>query len=608
MSPLRRWPTFLNRRAVVESPAAHNYLLFSSVGDQSRHGDWWLSSPEEKLFDLAICYYGDRPTFSKANITYYSERKGLKLPNFFHTMEGIWEKYTNVLLLDDDIEISTLALNRFFQICSECDFWLAQPAFTADSAVSHPMLTVLSGSQFRYVNFVEVGMLCFSRNALSRCIHTFPDAATGFGADMLFPQLLSDVGRRPVEVLPRKFAVVDATPARHPARAEPSDQERLVSRGRHAQAAEVFYRKHVDTRAYNRWITPTIFQGVDRPRPWNVERLEGGPWAEEDRPVLLPHFSVKGEHLWFLDLMPLYRISNGMAALLNELDGTRPVSEVTRRMGDEADEALLAVKSRNIAIALPPIGRERMEKSETWCVVSPHPDDAALSIGGALLVRGEHVHVDLVTLAMKSFYAEIPELAGRPGHVSECRRKEEELYARFIDAKLTLGELQDDQLRGEAGPVPTRETVAAFRSEMERLCRDMRPDVVLIPLGLRHIDHIATTEAALQIVHQWRAGNPKMRCWLYEDLPYCALNYLETLHRVHEFRKRGVVLEERRVAIDEATWKGKMEALDIYRSQRLDRWAGLLASYAVMCGVEGSGYEGGVKERLWEVRGVGQLS
>jgi LmbE family N-acetylglucosaminyl deacetylase len=151
-------------------------------------------------------------------------------------------------------------------------------------------------------------------------------------------------------------------------------------------------------------------------------------------------------------------------------------------------------------------------------VVSPHCDDAALSIAAALhaLARGG---AELAILSVFTESAWAPYLPG-PAEVepiTRLRAAEDAAYARSLGARVIPLGLRDGPLR-----CPGRHLFGADEEgdgeDARRLAAALRPhfasaDALLAPIGILHIDHRIAREAALAA---WRRRDVAF----YEDLPY----------------------------------------------------------------------------------------
>lgn len=190
-------------------------LVFSSVGDGSKHKCYgWR--PGSSNFDLWLCYYGDEEGKFRQDADIYESRKGSKWQNFYYIMKKYADRiknYSCVFVVDDDIEMDPRKITHFFNLFHKYQLALAQPAFTLDSYTMWPELWERPGNILRYTNFVECGVMAFSKEALDICRKVIPDVISGNCFDWVCANLL--------EAQRLKIAVIDKITCRHPFRRKP---------------------------------------------------------------------------------------------------------------------------------------------------------------------------------------------------------------------------------------------------------------------------------------------------------------------------------------------------------------------------------------------------
>jgi len=172
---------------------------------------------------------------------------------------------------------------------------------------------------------------------------------------------------------------------------------------------------------------------------------------------------------------------------------------------------------------------QRGEKLVEWLagcrgtVVSPHPDDAALSIGGLLGRIAGRCELTLVTVFSRSRWVR-PGWIGRRGEaaISRVRREEESAFAEAIGATLHLLNLPDASLRGydAASELELLRDPQDWQRHVRALVASrlalVDPDFVIAPAAIGgHVDHILVRSA----VCEW-ASSARGTVFLYEDLPY----------------------------------------------------------------------------------------
>jgi hypothetical protein len=169
------------------------YLVYTSAGDRGNVHRWLRG---QRNFDLWITYYGehdDHPLRGSADL--YNRRKGSKFQNLLHayrTWAAIIDRYTAVLVMDDDILIDASAISRLFEIRARYDLWVLQPAFHPRGKISHPITRARPGVFLRYTNFVEMNCPLFRRDKLDAFMRVYDPVLTGFGMDWWYLEVLGE--------------------------------------------------------------------------------------------------------------------------------------------------------------------------------------------------------------------------------------------------------------------------------------------------------------------------------------------------------------------------------------------------------------------------------
>jgi hypothetical protein len=167
----------------------YNYLVFSSVGDYTTYYERWYN--KNKNYDLFICYYGDKENKYSKYSDFYVERKGSKFQNFkyFWDNDDRLQNYDYYFIVDDDITIDSININKLFEYSIKYDLWISQPSFDSsqnNSLINHKITQNIKNSTLRYTNFIEVNSMCFSKWAISECMKIYDNSLVGWGIDWLF--------------------------------------------------------------------------------------------------------------------------------------------------------------------------------------------------------------------------------------------------------------------------------------------------------------------------------------------------------------------------------------------------------------------------------------
>jgi len=166
------------------------------------------------------------------------------------------------------------------------------------------------------------------------------------------------------------------------------------------------------------------------------------------------------------------------------------------------------------------------EEQVDTIILSPHPDDAALSAAHLLLAsHGESVMV--VNVFSQTAWWRFSDSAGDLDEIQRVRFAEEQLMTRMANAKLRVLGLPEALLRGRRlADLSVREFTAAdceVRGKIQQAIRDLvreHPHANwYLPMAVRgHIDHRVLKDAAWPALKELGVKS----VWFYEDLFYAA--------------------------------------------------------------------------------------
>ncbi len=196
-------------------------LLFTSAGKNAIIDKYWID--KDRKYDIFLCYYGNETNKPLLTFTdYYVERKGSKFQNFHYFWTNPKQTEFNIIkndinkpefniknydyyyLVDDDIIISTKAINNMFKIINDFNLDIIQPAFLpGKSRISHSITRAVPNTFLRYTNFIEINTPFFSKSALEKCMNIYDAILVGYGIDYLFIGHLDEENKN-------KFAIIDA--------------------------------------------------------------------------------------------------------------------------------------------------------------------------------------------------------------------------------------------------------------------------------------------------------------------------------------------------------------------------------------------------------------
>ena len=182
----------------------------------------------------------------------------------------------------------------------------------------------------------------------------------------------------------------------------------------------------------------------------------------------------------------------------------------------------------------------RITESRRLLAISPHLDDAALSVGG-IVARAVENGADVVVGTV--FTADAPHPAASSPIVEELnklwnlgpspiasRRSEDFAAVSALGARVIHGGLLDAIYRTDrernclyptrtdvfSGPSHEDDIFPALNRLFADWIEDFQPDSILCPLAVgRHVDHVVTSESFRTI-----ALGRNLNAFLYEDFPY----------------------------------------------------------------------------------------
>lgn len=184
-----------------------DFLVWCPVGarplapDFGRHWD--------RMFDLVLCDYEATCQTVEGVADHFPELLGVhKWPAIngcFKEEHGLWN-YSYFLFLDDDVKCSWRGINHLFQVMSAHRADLFQATLSRGSNTAWSFLKqMVPSAPVRPVDFVEIMMPGFSRQALSECFGTFGCSESGWGLDKLWPKCV----RMARAGIPAKVLVTD---------------------------------------------------------------------------------------------------------------------------------------------------------------------------------------------------------------------------------------------------------------------------------------------------------------------------------------------------------------------------------------------------------------
>jgi LmbE family N-acetylglucosaminyl deacetylase len=204
-------------------------------------------------------------------------------------------------------------------------------------------------------------------------------------------------------------------------------------------------------------------------------------------------------------------------------------------------------------------------------ILSPHSDDAALSLGGVLCRKIIECPTSLITIFGRTNYLQRSAFQADHESVTTLRKFEDLSFAKSVGVNLHYLDFPEAGLRYG----PSFEKVFADKIQtddcipsnlplvIQQIIERENPKYIYIPLGIGlHRDHLIVNRLSRMI-----APHDIPFCIYYEDLPYAGyLSEGQILKHVNALHSRA---EPIYVPIDNVITE-KLEKLSLYRSQIRD--------------------------------------
>jgi len=239
-------------------------------------------------------------------------------------------------------------------------------------------------------------------------------------------------------------------------------------------------------------------------------------------------------------------------------------------------------------------------------VLSPHSDDAALSLSGLLFMAAD-LGCTIITAFSRSRRTRTGGIEQDEERVTAMRKREDEAFVSLLGsgACVLWCDLPDPSVRLPAArdtwyvPRPLSSDEHAYVAGITGFCEEHTDDssVLLAPMALgRNRDHLIVRDAALEFVRR----NPR-RLFLYEDLPYAGrMSQLELERDAAELAgAEGLALTPRRISYA-ALLLRKRQAGATCASQMTRDIVDRVLNYALRVGSLVS-----PAERVWEAEFLG---
>ncbi|HEY8934866.1 MAG TPA: PIG-L family deacetylase [Cyclobacteriaceae bacterium] len=206
-------------------------------------------------------------------------------------------------------------------------------------------------------------------------------------------------------------------------------------------------------------------------------------------------------------------------------------------------------------------------------IISPHIDDAILSLGGLVMdLTNKSKRVNILYLFTISNWTNPNAISGSSYpkdevSISQLRKEEEKSIIDKLHYTCDFLDLHDLPLRFGNRATSEQMIINEITERLQGLIT--KDDLIFFPLGLDHADHIITHKVGLQF------RDVGYQVYFYEDLPYAALgNY--------DHQKQYDILKTQKLepVIVEVDVHKKLDLLRQYESQMSQAWLNHIRNYS----------------------------
>lgn len=161
-------------------------LVIIPAGKSSEHQKW-EQDHRDHGFDLCLLNYSTPYVFedhNSKNAKYVINSTGMKfklMSSFIDSNPDVLKEYDRFLLMDDDITTTPQEIKKFFSICEQENFDLAQPSLFEGSTYTYVPTLRIKNAKYHLTNMVEIMMPCFSQRLLCSTIDDIRHSKYGHG-------------------------------------------------------------------------------------------------------------------------------------------------------------------------------------------------------------------------------------------------------------------------------------------------------------------------------------------------------------------------------------------------------------------------------------------
>jgi len=178
---------------------ARRYLVIVRAGTRSLHPHWLGPEGFERNWDLQLSTYdegldplpqADLPTVVDTGTKWDS------MVRHFQNQPELLDRYSHIMLADDDVMMRGEDINRLFELSEEHGLAISQFALSRDSWVTYPALMQCPGYRLRYTNHIDCMAPCFESAHLKSLLPFIEKYPTGWGADHTWAMLMDEPAYR----------------------------------------------------------------------------------------------------------------------------------------------------------------------------------------------------------------------------------------------------------------------------------------------------------------------------------------------------------------------------------------------------------------------------
>ena len=183
------------KASLKKKPKYHNLVIVSILDSSSNSNsnsnvlDTILKNKHSNKFDIIVVFsnntIAETSNYKKlAKYTYINN--GSKFQNLhfiYNNHMDVLNKYERFFVLDSDINIDTISINKMFDLSERYTLMISGPTF---EHTSNTVMLSRKRTSLRYVNFVECSVPLFNRQALDKLMKYYDPALMDEGVDYLY--------------------------------------------------------------------------------------------------------------------------------------------------------------------------------------------------------------------------------------------------------------------------------------------------------------------------------------------------------------------------------------------------------------------------------------